>query len=1517
MRKIVVSLLGLFLFCCFSIADAQQKKFNENPGGFVQEMSDWLIEELGKEKQLRLKTENLMERFDTAWNTIFSLEQQMMVIATTNFMYERKMRPSPHFLNYFETLLLFMKSDQTYQSLVDWDHSLQYIAGNRYRSFMEYLELTSNLINEGVIYKSGITTWKSRSKNFWFAFEEKPLVVFGETSLVCYSNNDSSIIYNTEGVYQPIDNKWEGTKGKVTWERVNFDPDEAYAQFNRYRVNMKFSKFNIDSVLFFYKALFDEPLVGSLHENVQYFKDTSSVSYPRFRSYEQRYNISDVYEDVDYSGGFSLYGSKFIGSGDIDNPAMLYFKYKGKQFVKVSSRSFTIRPEKVSSGWSSVVIYIDNDSVYHPGLRLEYRAKDKWLEMVRVEEGTGQSPFTNTYHNLDMNCDMVVWDLTKGKISFGGDRNISGYSSIAFSSDTYFSKPVYDMLAEISPEHPLRMLRRISKQYGRDTITLGEMVNFMRRDEADVVVFLCNLANMGFIYYDIDKRQFAVKERVARYITAAYGLLDYDVIRFVSAPDKIGRAELDLNNYHLDIYGVQQFELSDSQQVAVRPKGDHLTVLENRDLLFSGDVYAGLFYFYVNDAVFNFNDFEINMPAIDSIKFKVQSFDPNDLNVYGKRNMRNVRASLENVSGVLEIDHPGNKSGIKHYPEYPVFTCKTHAKTYYYGKRIHNGTYVREKFYYEIEPFIIDSLNTFSTTGLEFTGRFVSAGIFPDLFEPLKVMPDYSLGFNYNTPSSGLPAYGGRGKFFNKLELSKKGLYGSGSLNYLTSRAVSENFLFCPDSTIADVSAFNVVAKSTATEYPSLEATDVKLKWYPYEDVMKVINKEKYKKLKTNPFDMFNGRAALHGNFELSSTGSHASGTMVIRDAEIDATLFEFSHHTIDAKSVDFRLKATYSDYELGGERREGYEIMTYDYMAHIDFSKEYGVFTSNSGESMVDFTINQYMASIDKFEWFMNSESIKLENTQRTGMDALKDLSIEELLTAEMVGAKFISTNPFQDSLSFYASEALYDRKRNIIEAEGVHILRLADAAVIPDKGKLRIFKKAEMDTLYNAQMVTNIHTMYHNFYDVTLAVKGKNEFEGHGNYDYVDMTESQQKINFYRIYANKEKHTIALGKVLEEDNFTLSPYFDFYGDVTLKSANRFLYFDGGTRIKHICDTFDREWLKFAADIDPEDVMIPVSSKPENLFYNDLTIGILVSKDTTDVYPGFIVQKGRINDKEIIYADGFLIYDEPLGEYRVSNLKKLDDKLLPGNYVSLNTKSCIIEGVGKFALGENMGLVNLEAIGSVEHFIEDDSTLFSMVMSLDFHFSEKALKVMYKDIAAGGSGGVSLNSDAYLLALDHWLGSNRADEAITEVNLFGYMKSIPEQMQKTFVFADISLYYSSITNSFVSDKQIGIGNIGGTPLNLYVDGILELSREKSGDQLTLFFETGEYWYLFEYSRGRMMAISSNEDFNRAIRETKPDDRKLFNEQTRELYMYTLSTPRKKKSFLRKFEFIWGEDTDD
>ncbi len=88
---------------------------------------------------------------------------------------------------------------------------------------------------------------------------------------------------------------------------------------------------------------------------------------------------------------------------------------------------------------------------------MDYKNDKRFLELVRVEEGTGQSPFFNTYHNLDMNCDRVSWDMKTAKIRFGSDTSYSGASSIALLSDNYFSKNVYDRLGETYPRHPLRI----------------------------------------------------------------------------------------------------------------------------------------------------------------------------------------------------------------------------------------------------------------------------------------------------------------------------------------------------------------------------------------------------------------------------------------------------------------------------------------------------------------------------------------------------------------------------------------------------------------------------------------------------------------------------------------------------------------------------------------------------------------------------------------------------------------------------------------------------------------------------------------------------------------------------------------------------------------------------------------------------------------------------------------------------------------------------------------------------
>jgi hypothetical protein len=119
---------------------------------------------------------------------------------------------------------------------------------------------------------------------------------------------------------------------------------------------------------------------------------------------------------------------------------------------------------------------------------------------------------------------------------------------------------------------------------------------------------------------------------------------------------------------------------------------------------------------------------------------------------------------------------------------------------YYDSKSIRSGVYGRDRFFFEIYPFEMDSLDNFNRQSMKFEGELTSAGIFPVIQETLQLQADKSLGFKYLTPDSGLSVYGGRGSFMQELTLSNKGLQGSGTINYLTSSTVSEDIQFYPDS---------------------------------------------------------------------------------------------------------------------------------------------------------------------------------------------------------------------------------------------------------------------------------------------------------------------------------------------------------------------------------------------------------------------------------------------------------------------------------------------------------------------------------------------------------------------------------------------------------------------------------------------------------------------------------------------------------------------------------------------
>ena len=103
--------------------------------------------------------------------------------------------------------------------------------------------------------------------------------------------------------------------------------------------------------------------------------------------------------------------------------------------------------------------------------------------------------------------------------------------------------------------------------------------------------------------------------------------------------------------------------------------------------------------------------------------------------------------------------------------------------------------------------------------------------------------------------------------------------------------------------------------------------------------------------------------------------------------------------------------------------------------------------------------------------------------------------------------------------------------------------------------------------------------------------------------------------------------------------------------------------------------------------------------------------------------------------------------------------------------------------------------------------------------------------------------------------------------------------------------------------------SAIGIGFIGSQALNVTVDGYVELQKRRSGDILDIYLKPdNSTWYWISYTRGVLMALSGNNNFNTILREEKLKDRKHPDNTVRLPYTYMVGVQDRLDNFLRRME---------
>ncbi len=1432
----------------------------------------------------RKEGKDFMKQFQVVWyGGYFSESQREGVYAVTNKMLKKKLRAFPDFRNYLFTVGSFVVDEnQTEESFEAWQGIIfKLLEERKKKKFTDFLEFCNGLFRQNAIYTSASTVWAANNNNYVFGFDSLPRISFESLDLICYAKRDSMKIYNTKGVYYPTEGLWIGKNGRVTWKRAGLLSDEVYAEISNYKIETRTYSYEADSVVFYNSFYLNQPLLGKLTNKILANMTIERASYPQFDSYDKRVRIENISPGVNFDGGFSMVGSKLLGKGDSEKDAIFEFLRNDTVFLRASSESFSIRTDKIISTLASVAIYLDEDSITHPGLNFKYLVDQKLVTLYKENKGVSITPYSNSFHNLEMNFEVLNWKTDEPMIQMtnlvGGTK-----TDALFTSKDYFKEEMFDKIRGMSDINPLFSVYELARDRDTDILDVRDVGYKLGLDYIAGQNMIVYLSTLGFLSFDFDKEEVYVKQKLHDFVLAKTKKSDYDVISIYSDIESKNNAKINLLNYDLNVNGIRGIVVSDSQQVVILPQGGNINMKKNRYFEFAGQIKAGRFDFYGKEFSFDYEQFKINLTNVDSLQIKALSGEKDKA---GNPILKPVKTVIQDVNGDLLIDEPFNKSGLKDFPEYPILNSKNNSYVFYDKKEILDGVYKKGNFYFELDPFTIDSLDNFTNEQLKFDGTFTSANIFPEFKEQLTLQPDFSLGFVRNTPPEGYPMYKGKGQFFDKIKLSHDGLRGDGKLKYITSTTYSQDFIFYPDSMYTLADKYVVEKQKGKIEFPPIKAEKTKMRWYPSDDIMYATTTE-------SGMVFYDNQSNFEGTTALTPESVTGDGTYHFGRADLMSDQFVFKYITIDADTADFQLKD-----EVAG----AFALKTKNQNAHVDYRGRFAEFKSNGEAEPIEFPINQYLCYMEEFKWYMDNGMIDLKGSSKKSVAA--DVKLE--------GSKFVSTHPDQDSLFFYAPLARYDSRRHVIKAKDVLYINAADSRVYPDSGAdVTIKKKANMEPLVNSEIITNSVTEYHKVYEANTKIFGRKSYTSSGFIDYKDELNQVQPIYLSNISVDTTGQTVGTGEIADSISFSLSPRFGFEGGVKLYGSKQFLVFDGASRLVHECNLLSTPWFKFEAEINPNDIFIPIDTTMRDTADAVLLTGINLNIDSIFLYSAFLNQRSNYSDIALLPAEGFIHFDKTSKDYVISSKEKIAEPSLPGNYLKLNTEDCKIYGDGLVDIGARTGNLKFNAAGNIVHNQIDNSAVLDLMMTIDFFFDDNAMKKMADDLNENiNLQATDFSRATYEKGLKEIIGVEDADELIAQLNLNGKVKRMPDELNKRMVFNDVKMKWFEDINSYKSFGKLGLSNINKEEVNKYMDGKIMITKKRSGDLIDILLEVDpKNWYYFSYRRGLMKVISSNEEFNTQVKELKKDKRKYPAVKGEKPFSFMFGSEREKRDFERDFE---------
>lgn len=1282
---------------------------------------------------------------------------------------------------------------------------------------------------------------------------EGPVIEIKNSRLVMATPFDSLRIKSVNGTFLLQNRTLAAKQGSLDWPGQNTKFRGAVVQLKEFHLKKDRAEFWMPNAT----LQFNE-LTGGQVEGVFEFKSIprpkrARSGYPIFTSNNATHSVKLEDDKLSYTGGIQLRGNQLYGKAVSREPGTLKILDGKGNTVVLKSREFVLGDSLVSMNSGSMTILHGSDSIYHKSVRAKYDVLGKELKVLRNSTLT---PYTSSYFDVTMNVDLITWDMEDDSIAME-IMNGKDLLPATFESEDFFDVIRYQKLGRFLDFHPINATVFYARKYDLEEFYVGELALEYGINENFAKAAGKVLSQYGFADYNATTGKLKLYPKAFKYYDASAEKVDFDNLMVPSKIKNGSNAHLVLDSGQLKVRGVRRFYLTTDFKVYGAPYDSTVTLLKGRNIQFNGEVHAGDFDYQGTDHVFNYEEFLVSMPQIDSMRITVPLQDTTKLDEgFQETTLDN---QITSTSGTLFIDRSENKSGVIKNKSYPFFASDSEAIVYFDGPEVLNGAYDKSVRFL-IPPFKLDSIEREDGESISFEGTFNSGGIFPTFPETLHIQEDRSLGFKHQIPAEGYNLYGTEAKTYEEIRLSNKGMRGYGQIDFLTTTIYSDDFIYYPDSVTTDGTG-GVISPGNykGASYPEAVLGAYDMYWLPRKDSM-------YLHTVGEPFKFYNSTAELDGYANITTKGVYGGGTMLTRGS----------------RAISEELNFEELEY---GARHAQFEVLTDDpekpAMAGDDIRLDFDL-TNNTatirpervGVAAISFPYAQMKTSITEAVWDLEDSVVTMIKPE--------NIPIED--------SYFFTTREDLDSLAFNAERAEYDINTQELLVQGIPYITVADSKIIPEGNETTILANSVLQEFKNAEIIIDTLNGYHYLDRANIRVISRLKFEGNAFYQQIVDTDTFDiRFDSFELQeipigepdrrGNYETRlmTVSGGEVLENQDLVISPGFFYKGAVTMYASKPALELDGLIKID-LSDPNYNHWVQFKRTEGERDVQL--------LFDNALlesgekVYAGIHSNVRDELYTTFVEPKGNGSDLDFFTASGTLTYIDSIKTFRIENPAKTDGASYQGHSMLYTDtlKSFIFEGMANFISPLNTQIKVDASVLGVGNKETNEYTADAM-FAMDFPAPNGAFDIMAQDlIDIIERIGPPLANDISLELL--YKLANFTNDATAkqyeQSSLKDYtaLASVSRDLERQLLISGVKMKWDASQKAWHNTTKLAISNVYQNDLNAKLDGFLEIKKDESGAEVVnLFIQAAPgIWYYIGYTFNQLILYSSNTDFNELIK---------------------------------------------